>query len=90
MGHRFVIMRNDKIETYDQYESIPSDLDHVIEFVPEIPTEPHTPQQHEEIDSWPDLFSQLMDKAYGNNRHFSISSSNKGTCKHTKTHSKIG
>ena len=58
-------MRNDVIETYDQYESIPSDLDHVIEFVPEIPPEPHTPQQHKEIDSWPDLFSQLMEKAYG-------------------------
>ena len=58
-------MRNDVIETYDQYESIPSDLDHVIEFVPEIPPGPHTPQQHKEIDSWPDLFSQLMEKAYG-------------------------
>lgn len=65
MGHRFVIMRNDNIEVYDQYESIPNDLDHVIEFVPEIPPEPHTQQQHEEIDSWLDLFSQLMEKAYG-------------------------
>ena len=65
MGHRFVIMRNDILEVYDQYESIPSDLDHVIEFIPEIPPGPHTQQQHEEIDSWPDLFSQLMEKAYG-------------------------
>ena len=60
-----MIMRNDAIEVYDQYESIPSDLDHVIEFVPEIPPGPHTHQQHEEIDAWLDRFSQLMEKAYG-------------------------
>ena len=60
-----MIMRNDAIEVYDQYESIPSDLDHVIEFVPEIPPGPHTNQPHKEIDAWPDLFLQLMEKAYG-------------------------
>ena len=60
-----MIMRNDVIEVYDQYESIPDDLEHVIEFLPEIPPEPHTHQQHEEIDAWPDRFSKLMEKAYG-------------------------
>jgi hypothetical protein len=64
MGHRFVIMRNDVIEVYDRYEDIPDDLDHVIEFLPEIPPEPHTDQQHEEIETWPDLFLKLMEKAY--------------------------
>ena len=64
MGHRFVIMRNDVIEVYDRYEDIPNDLDHVIEFLPEIPPEPHTEQQHEEIETWPDLFLKLMEKAY--------------------------
>ena len=64
MGHRFVIMRNDVLEAYDRYEDIPDDLDHVIEFLPEIPPEPHTEQQHEEIDSWLGLFNRLMEKAY--------------------------
>jgi hypothetical protein len=64
MGHRFVIMRNDVIEVYDRYEDIPDDLDHVIEFLPEIPPEPHTEKQHEEIEKWPDLFLKLMEKAY--------------------------
>lgn len=64
MGHRFVIMRRDEIETYDRYDDIPDDLDHVIEFLPEIPPEPHTQQQHEEIDSWLGLFNRLMEKAY--------------------------
>ena len=65
MGHRFLIIRNDVIEEYDQYESIPDDLDHVVEFLPEIPPGPHTHQQHTEIDSWPDRLLQLMEKAYG-------------------------
>jgi hypothetical protein len=64
MGHRFVIMRRDKIETYDCYDDIPDDLDHVIEFLPEIPPEPHTQQQHEEIAAWLGLFNRLMEKAY--------------------------
>jgi hypothetical protein len=61
MGHRFVIMRRDLLEMYDRYEDIPDDLDHVIEFLPEIPPEPHTPQQHEEIETWSDLFLRLME-----------------------------
>lgn len=57
-------MRRDEIEVYDCYDDIPDDLDHVIEFLPEIPPEPHTQQQHEEIDSWLGLFNRLMEKAY--------------------------
>jgi hypothetical protein len=57
-------MRRDEIEVYDCYDDIPDDLDHVIEFVPEIPPEPHTQQQHEEIDAWLGLFNTLMEKAY--------------------------
>lgn len=57
-------MRRDVIEIYDRYDDIPDDLDHVIEFLPEIPPGPHTQQQHEEIDAWLGLFNRLMEKAY--------------------------
>ena len=60
MGHRFVIMLNNRLVEYDRYEDIPDDFDHVIEFLPEIPPEPHTHEQHEEIDSWHDKFLRLM------------------------------
>jgi hypothetical protein len=60
MGHRFVIMQGDQLVEYDCYEDIPDDFDHVIEFLPEIPPEPHTHEQHEEIDSWHDRFLRLM------------------------------
>ena len=60
MGHRFVIMQNNQLVEYDRYEDIPDDFDHVIEFLPAIPPEPHTHEQHQEIDSWHDRFLRLM------------------------------
>ena len=52
MAHEFVILRNGVLETYEKYEDIPSDLDHVIKFLPEIPEGPHTTDQHDEIEEW--------------------------------------
>ena len=69
--HRFVVMRNGELETYTEFEAIPEDFEHVIEFLPEIPPGPHTEQQHEEIDQWNDRLQQLMRIEYarsGQNR----------------------
>ena len=69
--HRFVVMRNGELETYTEFEAIPEDFEHVIEFLPEIPPGPHTDQQHEEIDQWNDRLQQLMRIEYarsGQNR----------------------
>ena len=60
MGHRFVILRNDILETYDKYEDIPESFDNVIEFFVDVPPGPHTHEQHEEIDSWGDKLKELM------------------------------
>ena len=68
MGHRFVIMRGNALAEYDLYENIPDNFDHVIEFLPEIPPEPHTPEQHEEIDSWNDKFLRLMEIEHARSR----------------------
>ncbi len=46
---------------YDQYKDIPDDLDHVIEFLPVIPPEPHTSEEHNEIEQWHDRFLKLME-----------------------------
>ena len=56
-----MIMLNNQLVEYDRYENIPDEFDHVIEFLPEIPSGPHTDQQHEEIDSWNDRFLRLME-----------------------------
>ena len=60
MAHQFIILRNGILETYDKYEDIPEEFDNVIKFLPEIPDEPHTHEQHEEIDSWKDKLKDLI------------------------------
>jgi hypothetical protein len=64
MAHRFVVMIEGELHTYDQYEQIPDQFEHVIEFQPEIPPEPHTDVQHKEIDSWVPKFKRLMEIEY--------------------------
>lgn len=61
MAHEFIIMRKGKLETYTNYDAIPSDFEHVIKFLPDIPPEPHTEEQHEEIEKWPGRLKRLME-----------------------------
>jgi len=61
MAHRFVIMRNNVLETYNEYEDIPLDLQHVIEFIPEISEGTHTEDEHNDISSWTDKLQYLME-----------------------------
>jgi len=61
MKHRFVVMKNEQLLTFDDFDAIPKDFDHLIEFVPEIPPGPHTDEQHEEIESWVNKFQILME-----------------------------
>ena len=57
----FVIKRNGKIEKYSEFEKIPSQYEHLIQFKPEYPPEPHTEEQHEEIGLWNARLQQLME-----------------------------
>ena len=59
--HEFVVLRNGKLETYTDYDSIPNDFDHVIRFLPEFPEGPHTEEQHAELATWNDKLQQLME-----------------------------
>jgi hypothetical protein len=61
MPHVFKILRNGRIEEYNDYNSIPLDFEHVIAFLPEIPLPPHTHAQHEEIETWNDKLQKLME-----------------------------
>ena len=60
MAHKFVILRNGKLETYNDFEKIPKSFDNVISFEPDVPREPHTEEQHEEIGKWPERLAELM------------------------------
>jgi hypothetical protein len=59
--HKFVVKRAGVLETYTEYDAIPLDFDHVIEFNPSIPEPPHTEEQHAEIDLWPGRLEKLME-----------------------------
>jgi hypothetical protein len=60
MKHEFVILRNGKLETYDNFDDIPLSFDNLIKFAPAIPDGPHTHEEHDEIDTWNDKIKILM------------------------------
>lgn len=60
MAHEFKIKDKGEVTVYTNYEDIPKVFDHVIKFLPEIPPEPHTQEQHDEIDQWDNKLKQLM------------------------------
>ena len=62
MPHRFTVRVGVELHSFERYEDIPDEFDHVIEFIPEIPAPPHTPQQHDEIEAWQPRFEQLMER----------------------------
>lgn len=62
MTHRFVIMVKGKLEVYQNFDDIPDEFDHVIEFKPEISPGPHTHDEHDEIMLWNKKLQQLMEK----------------------------
>lgn len=65
--HEFVFLINGEKVTVNQWEDVPTVFDHVIKFLPEIPPEPHTEEQHEEIEKWPSRLQQLMEKENAGN-----------------------
>jgi hypothetical protein len=61
MAHRFVVRIGSEILEFERYEDIPQQFDHLLAFQPEIPPEPHTDEQHQEIESWIPKFNKLME-----------------------------
>jgi hypothetical protein len=61
MKGEYVVMINGKLETFTDYYDIPNTFQHVIKFQPELIPEPHTPEQHEEIETWNDKLKRLME-----------------------------
>lgn len=53
-------MKNGELETYTDFDSIPQQFEHVIEFAPTIPEPPHTPQQHQEMEQWNTRLQELV------------------------------
>ena len=58
----FQFIINGELTTFDRYEDIPDEFEHVIKFLPDVPPEPHTEEEHEEIQEWNNKFQELMEK----------------------------
>ena len=60
MAHQFAILIDGKVQVFDNYDDIPEIFENVIRFEPEVPPEPHTEEQHHEIEQWNDKLQQLL------------------------------
>lgn len=60
MTHKFVIRIDQDLKEYSNYDDIPNEFDNLIRFEPVIPPEPHTEEQHEEIEKWNSRLHELM------------------------------
>ena len=58
----FQFIVNRELISYDKYEDIPEEFEHVIKFIPDIPEEPHTEEDHEEMALWNVRLQELMEK----------------------------
>ena len=58
----FQFIINGELITFDKYEDIPEEFEHVIKFLPDIILPPHTEDEHEELAKWNDRLQELMEK----------------------------
>ena len=62
----FQFIINGELVTFDKYEDIPEEFEHVIKFLPDIPELPegHTDEEHEELALWNTRLQKLMEKEH--------------------------
>ena len=58
----FQFIVNGELVTYDKYEDIPEEFEHVIKFIPDVPDDPHTDEEHEEMAFWNSKLQELVEK----------------------------
>ena len=58
----FQFIINGELVTYDKYEDIPEEFEHVIKFLPDIILPPHTQEDHDELAKWDGRLQKLMEK----------------------------
>ena len=60
MTGKFVVRIGRDILIFNNYEEIPESFDNLIEFNPDIPEEPHTEEEHQELDTLNDMLHALL------------------------------
>lgn len=59
---KFTVLIGKELHTYTDFDDIPERFDNVIEFLPDIPPPPHTPEQHEELGLLNRKLQELMSR----------------------------
>lgn len=62
MQGKFVIVKDGQICEYDDTMKIPQVFENLISFEPIYPPEPHTEEEHEEIEKFNDTLKELMNR----------------------------
>ena len=60
MEGRYSVKIGDKVFNYTNADDIPEKFDHLIEFVPKEPPEPHTQEDHDYINTFPEKFKEVF------------------------------
>ena len=63
----FQFVVNGELSTYTSWGDIPEEFEHVIKFLPDIPPEPHTEEEHAEMALWNTRLQELMEKERARN-----------------------
>ncbi len=58
----FQFIVNGELVTFDKYEDIPEKFEHVIKYLPDFISGPHTEKEHEEMAKWNTRLQELMEK----------------------------
>ncbi len=56
----FIMRVEGSQKTYTDYADIPSKIEDIILFEPDVPSGPHTPEEHAEIERWQYRLEVLM------------------------------
>ena len=59
----FVVKVDGEVQSYTDYNDVPRTVDAVIKFVPDIPPDPHTLQDHENIAMWEGELKEMMKRS---------------------------
>lgn len=59
---RYKVVINEIVHTYENYEDIPLEFDHLILFEPDFPPGPHTQEEHDYIETFGGMLSELMSR----------------------------
>ena len=63
----YTVKIGNKLFDYTNVNDIPKEFDHLIKFLPTLPPEPHTPEEHDLIDSFVPKMREIQKRGMKDN-----------------------